>query len=60
MANQKKRTALSVQDVVAGPSSGNSRVKAKSGYSGPKKSTSRVMEQVNLYLQDLLKDLKVY
>lgn len=51
MPNQKKRTAWSVQDVVSGRAasapSGNGS-KYKSGYSGPKKSSSAVMEKYNI------------
>lgn len=46
MANQNKRTAWSVQDVVNGRSNASStRSKFKSGYSGPKKTTSAVMDR---------------
>lgn len=46
MPGQKKRTAWSVQDVVSGKAN-NTNPKFKSSYSGPKKTSSRVMDQVN-------------
>lgn len=51
MANQKKRTAWSVQDVVSGRASeaSSSNPRFKSGYSGPKKSSSNAM---NRYASD--------
>lgn len=49
MANQKKRTAWSVQDVVSGKANSSGQgAKFKSGYSGPKKSSSEVMDRYNL------------
>lgn len=46
MANQKKRTAWSVQDVVSGKANSSGQgAKFKSGYSGPKKSSSTVMDR---------------
>lgn len=51
MANQKKRTAWSVQDVVSGRASegSSSNPRFKSGYSGPKKTSSNAM---NRYASD--------
>lgn len=49
MAEQKKRTAWTVQDVISGKSDDTGTMpKFKSGYSGPKKSTSSVMDKYNL------------
>lgn len=48
MPNQKKRTAWSVQDVVEGkPNTSGANPRFKSGYSGPKKSSSAVMDRVD-------------
>lgn len=47
MPSQKKRTAWSVQDVVSGKANASSNPKFKSSYSGPKKTSSRVMDRVN-------------
>ena len=54
MANQKKRTAWSVQDVVNGRASSSQGAgpKFKSEYSGPKKSSSKVMEK---YQEDIMR-----
>lgn len=52
MAGQKKRTAWSVQDVINGAGEDNysapsPNARFKSGYSGPKKSNSAVMDKIN-------------
>lgn len=52
MAGQKKRTAWSVQDVLNGAGEDNysapsPNARFKSGYSGPKKSNSAVMDKIN-------------
>ena len=47
MQNQKKRTAFTVQDVVNGRNETAGSAKFKSGYTGPKKTSSRVMERIN-------------
>lgn len=49
MANHNKRTLWSVQDVASGRANVSSTTRAtfKSGYNGPKKSTSAVMDKYN-------------